>query len=90
MKLFHSLFLTTIIFFSSSAISAKNLAEKINVNTATAEQIASAMSGIGSNKAKAIVDYRTSHGKFKSIDSLENVDGIGEKTVEKNKDNISL
>ncbi len=90
MKLFHSLFLTVILFFSSSAISAQNLAEKININTANAEQIASAMSGVGDSKAKAIVEYRESHGKFKSIDSLENVDGIGEKTVEKNKDNIML
>jgi len=85
MKLFHSLFLTAILLFSSTAF-----AEKININTATAEQIASAMSGIGESKAKAIVEYRTSHGKFKSIDSLANVDGIGEKTVEKNKDKISL
>ena len=85
MKLFHSLFLTSILLFSSSIF-----AEKININTANAEQIASAMSGIGSNKAKAIVDYRISHGKFKSIDALEYVDGIGEKTVEKNKDKIML
>ena len=90
MKLFHSLLLTTILLFSSSAIFAQNLAEKININTANAEQIASAMSGIGKSKAQAIVEYRASHGEFKSINSLENVDGIGEKTIEKNKDNITL
>lgn len=85
MKLFHSLFLSTILLLSTSAF-----AEKININTANADQIASAMSGIGDSKAKAIVEYRSSHGKFKTIDSLENVDGIGEKTIEKNKDNIML
>lgn len=85
MKLFHSLLLSTILLLSTSAF-----ADKININTANAEQIASAMSGVGDNKAKAIVEYRTSHGKFKTIDSLENVDGIGEKTIEKNKDNIML
>ena len=85
MKLFHSLFLTAILLFSSSAF-----AEKININTATAEQIAATMTGVGESKAKAIVDYRTSHGKYKSLDSLVNVDGIGEKTVEKNKDKITL
>ncbi len=90
MKLFHSLLLTTILLLSSSAIFAQNLAEKTNINTANAEQIASAMSGIGKNKAQAIVEYRASHGKFKSINSLENVDGIGEKTIERNKDNITL
>ena len=86
MKLFHSLLLTTILLFSTSAMSA----EKVNINTANAEQIASALNGVGDNKAKAIVEYRTSHGKFKSIESLENVDGIGEKTVASNKDKISL
>jgi len=85
MKLFHSLLLSTILLLSTSAF-----AEKININTANADQIASAMSGIGDSKAKAIVEYRSSHGKFKTIDSLENVDGIGEKTIEKNKDNIML
>ena len=90
MKLFHSLFLATFLLFSSSAMSAQAQAEKININTANAEQIASAMSGVGYSKAKAIVEYRTSHGKFKSFDALENVDGIGAKTVEKNKDNIML
>ncbi len=85
MKLFHSLFLTIILLFSSAAF-----AEKININTASAEQIASAMTGIGESKAKAIVEYRTSHGKFESIEALENVDGIGEKTVAKNKEKITL
>ena len=90
MKLFHSLLLTTILLFSTSAMSAQTQTEKVNINTANAEQIASGISGIGENKAKAIVEYRTSHGKFKSIDALQNVDGIGEKTIEKNKDKITL
>ncbi len=85
MKLFQSLLLTIVLLFSTSAF-----AEKININTANAQQIASAMNGVGESKAKAIVEYRASHGKFKSIDSLQNVDGIGEKTVEKNKDKITL
>ena len=85
MKLLHTLFLTTILLFSSAAF-----AGKININNASAEQIASAMSGIGESKAKAIVDYRSSRGKFKSVQDLENVDGIGSKTVEKNKDKITL
>ncbi len=85
MKLLHTLVLTTILLFSSAAF-----AGKININNASAEQIASAMTGIGENKAKAIVDYRSSHGKFKSVQDLENVDGIGSKTVEKNKAKISL
>lgn len=85
MKLFHTLFLTLALLFSVSAF-----AEKVNINTASAEQIATTMTGIGDSKAKAIVQYRKSNGKFKSIQDLENVDGIGMKTVEKNKDNITL
>ena len=90
MKLFHTLFFTLILLFSSSAMSAQSSIEKININTANAEQIATTMTGIGDNKAKAIVEYRNSHGKFKSLDDLENVDGVGLKTVEKNKDKITL
>jgi competence protein ComEA len=85
MKLFHTLFLTTILFLSTNAF-----AGKININSATAEQIATAMTGIGESKAKAIVEYRSSHGKFKSVQDLENVDGIGSKTIENNKANITL
>ena len=85
MKLFQSLLLTFILLFSASAF-----AEKLNINTATAEQIAASMSGIGESKAKAIVEYRDTHGKFKSIESLVNVDGIGEKTVDRNRDKITL
>lgn len=85
MKSIHTLLLSFILLFSSAAF-----AEKVNINTATAEEIAGAMTGIGESKAKAIVDYRTSNGKFTSVDALENVDGIGAKTVENNKDKISL
>ncbi len=90
MKLFHTLFFTLFLLFSSSAMSAQATVEKLNINTASAEQIAAAMSGIGDNKAKAIVEYRSTKGKFKSINDLENVDGVGSKTVEKNKEKISL
>jgi len=90
MKLFHTLLFTLILLFSSSAMSAQDPAEKININTANAEQIASTMTGIGDSKAQAIVEYRSTHGNFKSLQELENVAGIGAKTVEKNKDKMTL
>ena len=88
MKLFHTLFVSSLLLLSS-AVFAVNLS-KVNINTANAEQISSAMSGIGESKAEAIVKYRKSHGKFKSAQDLVNVKGIGGKTVAKNKSKIML
>ncbi|ART78965.1 ComEA family DNA-binding protein [Oceanisphaera avium] len=56
----------------------------ININSATAEQL-SLLSGIGSAKAAAIIDYREQNGPFNSVDDLSKVSGIGERTVEKNR-----
>ena len=55
---------------------------KININTADAAEMTK-FPGIGDVKAKAIVDYRTEKGPFKSCDDLINVKGIGPKTLEK-------
>ncbi|PCI04895.1 MAG: competence protein ComEA [Gammaproteobacteria bacterium] len=89
MKLLHNLFLVSVLLLSTF-IPTSAIAAKLNINTANADLIATTLTGIGVSKAKAIVDYRVSHGKFKSIQDLENVDGIGLKTVEKNKDKMTL
>lgn len=60
----------------------------VNINTATAEQL-DALPGIGPTYAKRIIEYRESHGGFKSTDEMKNVQGIGEKTFEKFKDKIT-
>ena len=54
----------------------------VNANTATAQQL-EALNGIGPVKAKAIVDFRTKNGPFKTYADLEKVPGIGPKTLEK-------
>lgn len=64
------------------------IATPVNVNTADANTISEALSGIGLKKAEAIVKYRTEKGLFKSAEDLTNVKGIGEKTIEKNKNDI--
>jgi competence protein ComEA len=46
------------------------------------------LSGIGPKKAEAIVQYRTEHGLFKTLQDLENVTGIGEKTIKANEKDI--
>ena len=63
---------------------------RVDLNTASAEQLASVLKGVGSSKAKAIVRYRTEVGPFRSIAELEEVKGIGPNIVALNKDRISV
>ncbi len=60
----------------------------VNINSASAEEIATELKGVGDAKAAAIVAYRLEHGSFKTADDLVMVKGIGQKTVEANRDNI--
>lgn len=61
----------------------------ININTATLEELQK-ISGIGEVKAKGIIQYREKNGGFNSIEEIKNIDGIGEKTFEKMKDQIKV
>jgi competence protein ComEA len=51
----------------------------VNLNTATAAQIAS-LPGVGPKAAQRIIEYRQKSGGFKKIEELMNVKGIGEKS----------
>ena len=64
------------------------LAAPVNINTATATEIAEALNGIGMNKAQAIVEYREAYGEFSRADEIVLVRGIGNATYERNKDDI--
>ena len=63
--------------------------EKININTASAEEL-DKLPGIGPSIAKAIVDYRTKNGPFKKIEDINDVKGIGDALFEKIKDQITI
>ena len=63
------------------------LTEKVNINTATAEQLQT-LPGVGPALAKTIIDHRTKSGKFNKIEELINVKGIGEKKFQKMKDRL--
>lgn len=63
--------------------------KKINVNTASAEQLAT-INGISEAVAKAIVTYREANGPFMALEDLQNVSGIGTKTYEKIRDYLTL
>jgi len=56
-------------------------ANRININTATAEDLA-ALPGIGPTTAQRIIEYRTAHGPFTRIEDLMNVAGIGPATFD--------
>ena len=63
--------------------------EKININTASAEEL-DKLPGIGPAIAKAIIDYRTKNGPFKTIEDINDVKGIGDALFEKIKDQITV
>lgn len=65
-------------------------AGSVNINTADAQAIASGLTGIGQAKAEAIVAYREANGPFRSVEDLLQVKGIGEKTLESNRERIRL
>ena len=56
--------------------------ERVRINFATVEQLA-ALPGIGPAKARAIVDDRESHGRYRTVEDLARVRGIGAATVER-------
>lgn len=75
----------------TSAAPASEPAESglININEASAKELMS-LKGIGEVKAAAIVEYRRTNGGFRTIEDIMNVKGIGEKTFEKIRDQITV
>lgn len=73
-----------------SSGSVKALEQKININTASAEELSNGLVGIGIKKAEAIVEFRKANGAFRQVEELVEVNGIGEATLEKNKDRLTL
>lgn len=61
----------------------------VNVNKATSAQLET-LKGIGPSKAAEIIKYRKAHNGFKSVDELVNVKGIGPKTVQGFRSEVSV
>ena len=55
-------------------------AQPLDLNTATLEQL-DTLDGVGPTTAQKILDYRTEHGGFGSVDELDQIPGIGEKRL---------
>ena len=71
----------------SSKLTTSN--EKVNINTATQEEL-DTLPGIGPSIASKIIDYREQNGKFNSIEEIKEVSGIGDAKYEKIKDSITI
>lgn len=63
---------------------------QVDINTADALQLAEVMDGVGPAKAEAIVEYRKAHGPFGSLDDLGLVKGIGQSTLERNRERLTV
>lgn len=61
----------------------------VNINTADVSQLTN-LPSIGESKALKIIEYRNSFGKFKTIDDLKNISGIGDSIIEKIKNYITF
>ena len=73
----------------SEQTAQKTLSERVNINTASAGELAT-LKGIGAKTAAAIVEYREMFGRFESIEDLTKVKGIGEATLEKNRHRLTV
>ena len=89
MKTWKHLVTAAVLGLSSLAFAADPPAP-IDINTASAEVLAETIDGVGLKRARAIVQYRDRHGAFSSVDQLSEVRGIGAKTVERNRDRLTV
>lgn len=69
--------------------SMKGASDKVNINTATLDELDS-LPGVGPSTAQKIIDYRETNGKFNKIEDLQNVKGIGEAKYSEIKDKVTI
>lgn len=77
MRLLRALFVTLL---AATSFARLAMAGGIDINSADSAALET-LPGIGESKAAAIIQYRTDHGPFKSVDELDNVSGIGPSTL---------
>lgn len=63
--------------------------QKVNINTATKEELMT-LDGVGEATAEKIIAYRQEHGSFSSIEEIKEVSGIGDKKYEAIKESITV
>ncbi|MBM7342827.1 helix-hairpin-helix domain-containing protein [Pantoea coffeiphila] len=70
--------------------SDEDAGSQVSINSATAQELAATLNGVGLKKAESIVSYRDKYGPFSQIDQLTEVPGIGKALVERNLTRIKL
>ena len=78
---------------ANATVSAKAIEDegtRVSINTASADDLARVMNGVGLKKAQAIVSYREEYGPFKTLDDLKQVPGMGSALVERNLAHLTL
>ncbi len=74
---------------TKETIHTTQASKKVNINTADVAALMT-LPGIGQSYAERIIAYRTEHGPFTSIDELDNVSGIGQATIAKLRDAVTI
>jgi len=86
MRIFRNLALIGALSMSGAAFAA----QPIDINHASAQALAEAIKGVGLKRAEAIVAYREKNGPFSAVEDLSRVQGIGEKTLQSSRDNLTV
>ncbi|WP_212638043.1 ComEA family DNA-binding protein [Desulfocicer vacuolatum] len=72
-----------------SGVTMVSAMEKVNINTASAEEL-TVLKNVGPKTAQAIIVYREAHQGFKTPEEIMEIKGVGEKTFQANKDMIVI
>ena len=73
----------------SQQVHGENSKGNVNINTATQTELEN-LTGIGPSLASKIIEYREENGKFKKIEDIQNVKGIGDAKYDGIKDEITV
>jgi competence protein ComEA len=75
---------------AQSEVQVASQPQSVDLNSASAEQLAATLVGVGAAKAQAIIRYRDEVGPFRSVEELEEVKGIGPSIVKRNMSRINV